>query len=654
MIASLPLALWLSMMGMMGAAGPPAAPAGPVVDAAEPATTVYATTAVRERPLDSATASVTVLEREAIEASGVASVQEALAFVPGVTLVSGATRGGLTAAQIRGGDPNFTRVLIDGVPVNDGTYQIGEVFDLEALPASAVERVEVVRGPLSAYYGSTGLSGAIQVITRRGDGPLQGEIEAAAGDASYRRAAASLGGGGERAGGFASLLGEEESERIAAERYRLAHFQGQGRMLFGNGASLRLSGRFASWKGDDYPDASGGPVYGSGELRRADHEEGSLGAHFVLDRAAGNLHQLSLSLYRHDLDRDSPAIGFAVPASVEATRFTSSRAGWVSSWTLRPGPTGPTGSTGDTQLNVGADVEREEGVNRSTLFLPDFLGGAVAGDYARTRTTPGVYSELIALRDRLSLEMGLRADFPEDAGRELSPRLGLGYRLGSGDTRLRASLGRAFKLPSFFALASPRALGGNPALRPEESWGGDLGISRRFPKAGADLDAAVFLQRYKDLVDFDFETFSHVNRSRVRARGAEMALTWRPGTALNAAASLTWQEVEDTDTGRPLRHRPRWSGSVRAGWQGKAGLDLAADLRFVSASVDEQIPVPERREVDGYALLGGAANWRLGPRWRLTLRADNLTDESYETLIGFPGAGRSGRLSLRWTAGGRP
>ena len=637
------LALWLSMTG---AAGPPAAPAEPVADAETPAATVYATTTVRERPVDSATAAVSVLERETLEAAAVSTVQEALAFVPGVTLVSGATRGGLTAVQIRGGDPNFTRVLIDGVPVNDGTYQIGEVFDLEALPASAVERIEVVRGPLSAYYGSTGLSGAIQIITRRGDGPLQGEIEAAVGDASYRRAGASLGGGGERAGGFASLLVEEESERIAAERYRLAHFQGQGRVRLGDGASLRLAGRLASWEGDDYPDASGGPVYGSGELRRADHEEGSLGAQLVLDRTPGRFHQLSLSLYRHDLDRDSPAIGFAVPASVEATRFTRGRAGWVSSWTLGPAK--------DTPLSVGADVEREEGENRSLLFLPDFLGGAVAGDYARTRTTPGVYSELTVLRNRLSLEMGLRADFPEDAGEELSPRLGLSYRPGAGGTRLRASLARAFKLPSFFALASPPALGGNPDLRPEEAWGGDLGISRRFQEAGADLDVILFLQRYKDLVDFDFETFSHVNRSRVRARGAEMALAWRPRTALNAAANLTWQEVEDADTGQPLRHRPRWSGSVRAGWQGKSGFDLAADLRFVSASVDEQIPVPERREVDGYALLGAAANWRLGRRWRLIARADNLTDASYETLIGFPGAGRSGRLSLRWTAGKRP
>ena len=76
--------------------------------------------------------------------------------------------------QIRGGDPNFTRVLVDGVPVNDGTYQVGEVFDVEALPADGAARVEVVRGPLSSHYGSTGLAGAVQVITRLGDGPPSG------------------------------------------------------------------------------------------------------------------------------------------------------------------------------------------------------------------------------------------------------------------------------------------------------------------------------------------------------------------------------------------------------------------------------------------------------------------------------------------------
>ena len=143
-------------------------PAGPPP---APRSTFYATATVRERPVDSATATVSVLPAAVAESTAALSVFEVLPFVPGLTVLSGGTRGGLSAVQIRGGDPNFTRVLVDGVPVNDGTYQIGEVFDVEALPADGAARVEVVRGPLSAHYGSTGLAGAVQVITRLGDGP---------------------------------------------------------------------------------------------------------------------------------------------------------------------------------------------------------------------------------------------------------------------------------------------------------------------------------------------------------------------------------------------------------------------------------------------------------------------------------------------------
>src|SRR5688572_5952790 len=117
----------------------------------EPAATFYSTATVEERPLSSATGSVTVLDREAIESSGARTVADVLRFVPGLDVASNGARGGFTTAQIRGGDPNFTLVLLDGVPLNDPTYQVGDVFNLEGLPADAVERVEIVRGPLSSF-----------------------------------------------------------------------------------------------------------------------------------------------------------------------------------------------------------------------------------------------------------------------------------------------------------------------------------------------------------------------------------------------------------------------------------------------------------------------------------------------------------------------
>ncbi|HSL81147.1 MAG TPA: TonB-dependent receptor, partial [Thermoanaerobaculia bacterium] len=573
-------------------------------------------------------------------------------FVPGLVVTTAGPSGGLATAAIRGGDPNFTRILLDGVPVNDGTYPVGEVFDLGALPASAVERIEVVRGALSSVYGSTGLAGAVHVITRSGaDGPPRVEAAAEAGDASFRALEAAVSGGGPRGGGFLQVRHQGEEGRVAEERLELDQLQGRARRELGERARLEVAGRLALWEADDYPEASGGPRLGSGELRRSEHREASLGAELELGEAVspdtGMAHRLTLALYRHELERQSPAVGFLVPRSVEATELTRARLGWA--WTAV--------SRESLRLSVGADVEREEGTNDSVLSLPPELGGEVPGDYSLARTTPGVYTEAIARRGDLVLELGARLDLPEGAGAEWSPRLGASWRPGGGATRWRGSVGRAFKLPSFFALASPPALGGNPDLEPETMTGADLGVERRFEGAGArgELTAGlgVFLHRYRDLVDFDFETFSHVNRSDVEARGVEASLAWRPQGPVSLALDLTHQEVEDRTTGQPLRHRPEWSGGLRLAWRPRAGLALHLDAAALSSYRDEQLTVPDRRTVDGRARWGAGASWRVAGPWRLNARIDNLTDTEYETLIGFPGPGRSVRLGLRWAPGPR-
>jgi vitamin B12 transporter len=602
-----------------------------------PAATFYETATVRERPLSSATGSVTVLDRGAIEASGARTVADVLRFVPGLDLTTNG-RGGLTTAQIRGGDPNFTLVLLDGVPLNDATYQVGDVFDLEGLPAFAVERIEVVRGPLSSFYGSTGLAGVINIITRDGgDGPPALEAEAAVGNASFRQGNAAVSGSRGRATYFMGGTFEEESERIAEERFRQTNVHANLSAPLSR-ARLRLRTRWAGWEGDDYPDASGGPVYGSGELRRSDHEEISLGAELAFGDADAGRHRLTLALYHHDLDRTSPAIGLAVPASVEDTRSTVARAGWSS--VLR--------ATRGMRLSAGVDVQREEGENESVLLLPPEFGGNVPGDYRIARTLPGAYAELVAERGNVTLEAGSRFDIPEEGAAQWSPRLGVSWRPGGGSTRLRASAGRAWKQPSFFALASPPQLGGNPDLAPETVLGADLGVERAFAAARLEAGATLFYNRYDDLIDFDFATFTHLNRSEVEARGVELALGWRPAANLALHANATWQRVEDLTTAARLRHRPKWVGGARLDWRPVPRLDLRLDVQGASRSFDQQIPVPGRDTVAGSAVAGLAGSWQLAGRWQLRGRIDNLADRDYETLIGFPGPGRAFRAGLRY------
>ena len=580
--------------------------------AQEPVETFYETATVQARPLSSATGSVTVIDREAIEASGARTVGELLRLAPGISVTTNG-RGGFSVAMIRAGEPNFTLVLLDGVALNDPTYQVGDVFNLEGLPTAGIERIEIVRGPLSSFYGSTGLAGAVQIFTRAG-GKQGAEAEISAGDASFRKGTGTV--SGER--WSVTALWEEEAGRIAEERFEQAG--GLASLSLGR---LKLKARGTRWEGDDYPDASGGPVYGDGALRHSDHEELSLAAGLSF----GERHKLDASIYRHDLDRDSPAVFPQVPDAIEETRYTRARFGWAS--VLKSSET--------LRWSAGMDVQREQGENESVL------AGFLTGDYDISRTLPGAYTELIAGRGDWTFELGSRFDLPEDHAAQWSPRLGIARQLGRA--RLRASAGRAWKLPSFFALASPPELGGNPGLRPETVLGGDLGIEWRLDRSDAGL--TLFYNRYENLIDFDFDAFLHLNRDEVETHGIEGTWGWKPRDGVSLRGNATWQEFEsETD----LRHRPRWTGSLQARWQPAGALTLDLDAQAVSRFFDRQIPVEGRRTVDSHELLGLGAAWRFATAWELRLRLDNLLNERYETLIGFPGAERSVRAGLRWSA----
>jgi vitamin B12 transporter len=536
-------------------------------------------------------------------------------------------------------------VLLDGIPLNDATDLQGGAVNLEELPAGLVERAEIVRGPLTAFYGTSSLSGVVQLFTPRGGpGPLRASVGAEAGNAELRRGfARAAGPAGDRGGVSGGLSWDQERHRIAEDRFRQFDAWGSASVALGRTADLRLTGRFADGEANDYPDASGGPVYGSGELRHTTHEDLALGAQVDLGDPAGRRHHLSLGFSRRERDRSSPAVPPQVPASNEQVTFTRLRLAWQV----------PLHRTSRTELDAGASVDEERGENASVLELPPFLGGDVPGDYRKTRWSGGVFAgarrELALGRGRgaVTFEAALRADFASTDSPQLNPHAGVVVRPGGGATRLRFSAGRASKLPSFFALASPRALGGNPDLRPESAWGGEAGIEHELRAARLEVGASYFHQRYEDLVDFDFEQFLHVNRSRVRAQGVELTARWQPHPALALDAEATHLDVEDLGGG-VLPHEPRWTGGARVTWRPDERLSLRLQARAVSRYSDEQIPVPGRDTVDGYGLLGFAGSWRVRDAFTLRARLDNLTDRSYETLIGFPGPGRSFWVGLGW------
>lgn len=598
----------------------------------------YETATVHARPLATATAAVTVLDREAIAALDVATVAELIRFIPGLDVTSGGPRGAVATAQIRGGDPNFTAVLLDGVPLNDSTDQFGGAVNLNSLPTAQIERIEIVRGPLSSFFGSTGLAGAINIITRRGQSsqPAFG-FGVAGGNASVVQADASLSQGDESQDYFVGVAWEQEHERVAEDSFEQLGVQGSYRSELGERAEVRLSGRITTWEAEDYPDASGGPVFGTGETRVSDHEEGSLALEWGLGQP-DRRHKLMAAVYHHELDRDSPGVPPVVPPSMEQTVYTNAKLGWAFPLVVHR----------RMRLSVGAQLAEERGRNESILSVAP--GFDIDGSYTIDRTTAGAFVELLAERDRLVLELGLRVDSPEGFDTEPSARAGVSYRLPGDRTRLRATAGRAFKLPSFFALASPDQLGGNADLDPEITLGGDVGVEHAFGASGLSTRLNLFYYRFEDLIDFSFAPppdFGLFNSSEVESRGAELGLGWRDGDRVTAEMNLTRQEVENVETGQPLRNRPEWIAGARLSWRIAERVRWELDGQSVSERIDQQIPVQARDRVSGYDVYGSALVYDLTPGWTLHGRIDNLTDEDYETMIGFPGPGRSFRVGLR-------
>jgi outer membrane receptor protein involved in Fe transport len=257
----------------------------------------------------------------------------------------------------------------------------------------------------------------------------------------------------------------------------------------------------------------------------------------------------------------------------------------------------------------------------------------------------GAYSEAVYSRGADTVNISMRLDYADETFTRLSPRLG--WRRGLGrQLAMRISAGRAFKLPSFFAVAAPPALGGNPDLRPETATSYEAGLEWRSVEQKLALRTTAYYSDFRDLVDFDFQQFLHVNRGSVRARGFETELEATLAPALQLFLNVNFQDVDSKD-GAELRHRPDWYGNGRLIYRFRQQLHIQLDATSRGDMHDQQIPVTDRFNVAGTTLLGTSLIWRAG-QTRLTLRAENLTSRDYETLIGFPGPGRHVRLEARW------
>lgn len=574
--------------------------------------------------------SALVLDAEQLVIEAPASIADALQRLPGVYLSQPGGRGGVGTLSVRGGEGNFTTVLIDGVQVNDPTNTRGGSFDFNSIDMADVERVELLRGAAAAIHGSDALAGVINIVTRRpGSG---GRAALTIGEDALQQASFGVGFGSEEAAAVGiTVANTRDDNRTAVSDFDATSVRV---VAVQRGEAQRVSAQlgFSSVEQRSFPEDSGGAEFAV--LRERDQRDADeLIAAVTFARAfdSGSIVRAIAAYHRHDELADSPGIApgarnpFGVPANRFDSRFerTEVTLSGERSW-------------GVTQLVGGFQLQREDGESKGEV---DFLGSA---SFELERDTVSAFVEFMTSpTNRLDVGGGMRFDKAGGNPSQVSYSLTADVDLWRGVSAF-GRMAAGFKLPSFFALASP--LVGNPNLEPEEVKDIEYGL-RADLKPDLALEVLGYRSRYRGLIDFDAATFTNVNLNRATMTGVELSLS---GSLLSqrlryrAFASNT--DIDLRPEGR-LRQRPDWR------YGGVITVDPAGDAVSVNLSwqyndtrFDSSVPSPSI-ELDSYQRVDLAVHWKFAGSFRLTAAVDNIANERYFDAYGFPSLGRRARLS---------
>ncbi|OLC68807.1 MAG: hypothetical protein AUH78_25225 [Gemmatimonadetes bacterium 13_1_40CM_4_69_8] len=604
-------------------------------------------------PADAVAPTVTVLQGDALRARGLATVAEALRAVPGAAVVAAGPFGAQTSLFLRGGESDYVKVLVDGVPVN----QPGGAFNWANLTLDNVDRIEVLRGPASVLYGSDAVTGVVQIFTRRGAEPSRATAALEAGTYGARHGMAGVSGGGPGASYSVSL------SRFSAaglypfnNRYRNDVFSGLVRVTPDPRTDATLSVRYT----DDvyhFPTDGGGKVV---DRNQFNFENGpTLGldlGRFLAPRVEARL-QLAASQtdggYEDPPDDPADTLGFYTTYRTQDNLRRASAEVRVNVY-LSP--------VSIVTLGAGTEQERERSIN----FCTGRFGDCSSPPVDTSRGNRAAYAQAVTdLGGRLSLNGGLRVEDNQRFGVFPTYRAGAVYRL-TGATRLRVSVGTAFKEPTFFENYATGFVKGNPSLKPEQSRSGEIGVEHGLWDGRVTVSAVSFTQRFRNMIDFTFSPPdsgdpNYFNVAAASADGLELALSLRPLPSLTVAAGYTYLRTTVTKPGldpsagaafaaaQPLLRRPRHAAALDAALGLGAHGRVTGDLRYVGPRVDQDFssfPYP-RVTLPGYVRvdMSGAlelARSRAGlPGVAVRVRVENLFDRRYDEVLHFPARRRA-------------
>jgi vitamin B12 transporter len=576
---------------------------------------------------------LSALDADALATAAAPALTELLRLLPGVHIDRAGAAGGVSSLYLRGAEPNFTAVFVDGLRINDPTNTRGGSVDLSTMLVEDLERVEVLRGPVSALYGADALAGAMNLVSARGSAPLRLRASLAGGDHDFRRAHVGVRGAGESFDYAAGVGHVDAGTATPGSEARLDTLAGNVGWSPWPGFEARATLRQGDAALAAFPEDSGGWRYAQRrELERRDVGQslGTLALRWLSARGFGG--ELRAGSYRRDEQVVSPGVApgirdlFGIPASRSDNALRRDEA--VAQVHAR---------VGETKLRGGVHGSRESGRSDAEFEL---LGPA---RFALTREATAAFLDAEHAFGALQVEASARVERPADHGRVATPRARLAYTVGPAT--LSVAGGRGFKLPSFYALGHP--LVGNPELRPERSRGAELGLAWALTDA-AELSLAAFRASYRDAIDFEEGPPPRlVNRDRVVARGAEAGLRGEFGP-VDLTGHVSYVDARIADSTERLRNRPRWTAGLAARYEFLEQFDIGAGVVHVGRQLDSSIPTGDR-ELAPWLRVDAGAGWRPLARLGVHLDVENALDADYDELLGFPGARRNVRVRMELT-----
>ena len=581
---------------------------------------------------DQVDTSTTIISRQEIEQINARSVSQLLNAVPGLYVENSSARGSINAVYLRGAEANYTAVLINGIKVNDPNNSRGGAFDFSLLEINTIERIEIVKGPVSSLYGSDAMAGGINIITRPVDKAVSTRLRVEGGSNDLMNASASVGKTFSRGNVSFQAIHADDGEQIEGSGYQANSASLGGEYQLRSDTLLSMNLFFQDAEAQSFPDASGGPEYAV--IRDVNKRDTQQQHHYVAvqrDINARHSVKLQLNYFKTDERSDEVAIPPVYPPIVTDSDYQ--RRSILATYTGKLYP--------QLDVSLGSEMAWEEGNSAGVI---DLGGPTLPTDFGLERRLSALFGELqYQLHAHWRAYAGLRVDSPEDFSDQTSPRLGLSFQ--RQDTTIRADWGRGFKLPSFYALGHP--LVGNPEFQPETSESYQL-MWRQQIKASTQLEIIGFWNRYFDLIDFDEASNVLVQRSEVDINGIEIVIKHQLMSSMNVQLQYTALEMDIVNSDDELEKRPDSLGSLALNWSINQDTQLAASANYVGEVKDSSVPTGSRT-LGSYTRVDMSLGWQANRQWSAQFALDNVLDESYEAAIGFPAPGVGVRLSVSAT-----